>query len=311
MLKNLSRVRRIAPTAGGRQVLTYGLPNRPWQDLYHVFMTVSWPKLFASFAGFFTLFNLAFAAAYQLQPGDVANLNPGGYWGRFFFSVETLATVGYGDMHPQTMYAHVVASIEIFTGMMSLALITGMMFARFSRPTARILFARHAVIRQFDGRQTLMLRAANERQNVIMEATAQLRLIRDEQTAEGYRIRRIYDLPLRRSEQPVFLFGWSLMHVIDEASPLAGGDFDSMKAAGAFLLLTIGGIDETTGQTLMSRHEYHASSLRWNHTFADIFTTGDDGVDRFDYTKFHDVEPVAATETATTTVTAPEQARRA
>ncbi|MDE2447630.1 MAG: Inward rectifier potassium channel, partial [Gammaproteobacteria bacterium] len=186
----------------------------------------------------------------------------------------------------------------------SLALITGMMFARFSRPTARILFARHAVIRQFDGRQTLMLRAANERQNVIMEATAQLRLIRDEQTSEGYRIRRIYDLPLRRSEQPVFLFGWSLMHVIDEASPLAGGDFDSMKAAGAFLLLTIGGIDETTGQTLMSRHEYHASSLRWNHTFADIFTTGDDGVDRFDYTKFHDVEPLAATETETATTTA-------
>ncbi|MGH8269007.1 MAG: ion channel, partial [Steroidobacteraceae bacterium] len=198
MLDKRSMMRRAPP--GGRQVITYGLPMRPWQDLYHLFMTMSWPRLFASFAGFFALFNLAFAAAYQMQAGDVANLNPGGYWGRFFFSVETLATVGYGDMHPQTVYAHVIASIEIFTGMMSLALITGMMFARFSRPTARILFARHAVIRQFDGVRTLMLRAANERQNVIMEATAQLRLIRDEQTAEGYRIRRIFDLPLRRSE---------------------------------------------------------------------------------------------------------------
>lgn len=287
------RPRRVAP-AGGRPVLTFGLPRRPWQDLYHVFMTISWPKLFASYAGFFALFNLMFAALYQLQPADVANLNPHGYWGRFFFSVETLATVGYGDMHPQTVYAHVIASVEIFTGMMSLALITGMMFARFSRPTARILFARHAVIRQFDGKETLMLRAANERQNVIMEATAQLRLIRDEQTAEGYRIRRIYDLPLRRSEQPVFLYGWSLMHVIDEASPLAGASFESLKTTKSFLLLTIGGIDETTGQTLMSRHEYHASSLRWNHTFADIFTTGEDGIDRFDYTKFHDVEPLGS-----------------
>ena len=275
-------------------MLTYGLPRRLWQDLYHVFMTISWPRLFASYAGFFVFFNLLFAALYQAQAADVANLNPHGYWGRFFFSVETLATVGYGDMHPQTVYAHVIASIEIFTGMMSLALITGMMFARFSRPTARILFARHAVIRPFDGRQTLMLRAANERQNVIMEATAQLRLIRDEQTAEGYRIRRIYDLPLRRSEQPVFLYGWSLMHVIDEASPLAGASFESLKTTKAFLLLTIGGIDETTGQTLMSRHEYHASSLRWNHTFADIFTTGEDGIDRFDYTKFHDVEPLGS-----------------
>lgn len=289
-------MRRATPS-GGRQVITYGLPMRPWQDLYHLFMTLSWPKLFASYAGFFALFNLAFAAAYQLQAGDVANLNPGGYWGRFFFSVETLATVGYGDMHPQTVYAHIIASIEIFTGMMSLALITGMMFARFSRPTARILFARHAVIRQFDGLPTLMLRAANERQNVIMEATAQLRLIQDEQTAEDYRIRRIYDLPLRRSEQPVFLYGWSLMHVIDESSPLAGASFESLKATKAFLLLTIGGIDETTGQTLMSRQEYHPSNLRWDHTFADIFTSGEDGIDRFDYSKFHDVEPLESAAT--------------
>jgi inward rectifier potassium channel len=183
--------------------------------------------------------------------------------------------------------------VEIFTGLMSLALITGMMFARFSRPTARILFARNAVIRPFDGRQTLMLRAANARQNVIMEATAQLRFIRDEKTTEGYRIRRIYDLPLRRSEQPVFLYGWSLMHVIDEASPMAGATSESFETTQGFLLLTIGGIDETTGQTLMSRYEYHAASLRWNHSFADIFTAGEDGIDRFDYSKFHDVEPLA------------------
>lgn len=279
-------------TLNGRQVLTQGLPRRTWHDLYHLFMTMSWPRLFLSYAGFFVLFNVLFAAAYQLQAGDIANLNPAGYWGRFFFSVETLATVGYGDMHPQTVYAHVIASIEIFTGMMSLALITGMMFARFSRPNARILFARHAVIRQFDGRPTLMLRAANERQNVIMEASAQLRFIRDEQTAEGYRIRRIYDLPLRRSEQPVFLFGWSLMHVLDEASPFSGATLESLQATRAFLLLTIGGIDENTGQMLMSRHEYHASAIRWNHTFADIFISGEDGIDRFDYSRFHDVEPL-------------------
>jgi inward rectifier potassium channel len=290
MIRHPYTRRRIFP--GGRQIETLGLPHRPWQDLYHLFMTLSWPRLFASYAGFFALFNLAFAAVYQLQPASIANLSPAGYWGRFFFSVETLATVGYGDMHPQTVYAHLVASVEIFTGLMSLALITGMMFARFSRPTARILFARLGVVRPFDGKQTLMLRAANERQNVIMEATAQLRLIRDEQTSEGYRFRRIYDLPLRRSEQPVFLYGWSLLHVIDESSPLAGATAESLQAAKAFVLLTIGGIDETTGQMLMSRQEYHPSSLRWNHGFVDVFTTGEDGIDRFDYTRFHDVEPL-------------------
>jgi inward rectifier potassium channel len=276
----------------GRVVLTYGLPVRPWQDLYHLFMTMRWPTLFASYAGFFVLFNLIFASLYALGHAGVANLNPPDYWGLFFFSVETLATVGYGDMHPRTPYAHVVASVEVFTGMMSLALITGMMFARFSRPTARILFAKHAVIRDFDGQRTLMMRAANERQNVIMEATAQLRLLRDEKTAEGYRIRRIYDLPLRRNEQPVFLFGWSLLHVIDEASPLAGATAESLAASRDLLLLTIGGTDETTGQMMMARHEYPVSAVRWNHSFADVFTTGEDGIDRFDYTRFHDVEPL-------------------
>jgi inward rectifier potassium channel len=290
VLKTRPLTRRLATS--GRLVLTYGLPRRPWQDLYHLFMTMSWPRLFVSYAGFFALFNLIFAAVYQLQPGDVANLNPPGYWGRFFFSVETLATVGYGDMHPQTFYAHLIASTEIFTGLMSLALITGMMFARFSRPTARILFARHAVVRQFDGRPTLMLRAANERQNVIMEAGAQLRLIRDEFSVEGSRMRRIYDLPLRRSEQPMFIFGWTLMHVIDEASPLFGATAESFAAAKGFLLLTIGGTDETTGQMLMARQEYLPASIHWNHAFVDIFTSGEDGVDRFDYSKFHDVQPL-------------------
>jgi len=289
MLKTPSLIHRFP---GGRQVITFGLPRRRWHDLYHLLMTMSWPRLFASYGGFFALFNLIFAAAYQLQPNDVANLNPPGYWGRFFFSVETLATVGYGDMHPQTVYAHLIASMEIFTGLMSVALITGMMFARFSRPTARILFARHAVIRQFDGRLTLMLRAANERQNVIMEASAQLRLVRDERSAEGTPMRRIYDLPLRRSEQPMFIFGWSLMHVIDDASPLATATAESLQAARGYLLLTIAGTDETTGQLLMSRQEYGPSAIYWNHAFVDIFMTGADGIDRFDYTKFHDVEPV-------------------
>jgi inward rectifier potassium channel len=282
--------RQISPS--GHRFIVRGLPSRPWQDLYHHFMTISWPRLFASYAGFFILFNLLFAGLYGLQSGAIANLNPPGYWGLYFFSVETLATVGYGDMHPQTFYAHAVASVEIFTGVMSLALITGMMFARFSRPRARILFARYVVIRPIDGRETLMLRAANARESIIMEAAAQLRLIRDEHTTEGYAIRRIYDLPLRRSAQPAFLFGWNLLHVIDEASPLKGATVESLEATQAYLLLTIAGTDETTGQTLMARQEYSASALRWNHTFADVFTAGKDGVDCFDYTKFDVVEPL-------------------
>ena len=276
-----------------REFVTYGLPHRVWQDLYHQFMTVGWPTVFVAFAGFFGAVNLLFGAVYSLQPGDIANLNPRGFWGTFFFSIETFATVGYGDMYPRTPFAHSIAAIENFIGLTTLALITGMMFARFSRPTARFLFARTAVVRPIDGQMTLMLRCANARQNIIMEAGAQLRLIRQETTAEGYSIRRIHDLPLRRSQHPIFLFGWNLLHVVDEASPLFGASSQSLEAAGGFLLLTISGTDETTGQTVMARARYPGAAIHWNHSFVDILHTGADGVDYFDYTKFHDTEPLA------------------
>jgi inward rectifier potassium channel len=281
-------------TLGGRPIITQGLPRRIWQDLYHLFMTASWPALFGTFAGFFVVLNLSFAALYSLQPAGVANLNPPGYWGRFFFSVETLATVGYGDMHPQLLFTHIVAAVEIFVGMMSVGLTAGMMFARFSRPFARFMFANHIVIRPVDGVQTLMLRAANARQNVILEAQAQLRLIRQEVTIEGFPIRRIYDLPLRRSQHPIFIFGWTLLHVIDAASPMYAQTEQSLIQSQASLLLTISGTDQTTGQTLMARRQYPVSSLRWDHSFVDILSVGADGVDRFDYTKFHEIQPLSS-----------------
>jgi inward rectifier potassium channel len=283
---------RVIGSASGRRFITHGMQRRFVHDLFHLFMTVGWPTVFGTFAAFFFIFNLLFAAAYSLQAGDIANLNPPGYWGRFFFSVETFATVGYGDMHPQTPFAHIVAAVEIFIGLMSLALITGMMFARFSKPTARFVFARYAVVRPMNGKPTLMLRAANARQNIVMEASARLRLLRDEVTPEGFRIRRIQDLPLIRHRHPVFLFGWTLLHVIDEASPLAGETGQSLSIARAYLLLTVIGADETTGQSLMARQEYPAASIRWNHRYVDILSTDADGVDHFDYSRFQDVEPL-------------------
>jgi inward rectifier potassium channel len=254
-------------------------------------MTVSWPTVFAAFATFFLLFNLAFAGIYALAPQDIANLNPPNYWGLFFFSVETFATVGYGDMHPQTPFAHVIAAIEIFIGLISLSLLTGMMFARFSRPRARFLFANYAVIRPMDGKITLMLRAANARQNIVMEAQASLRLLRDETSIEGVHFRRIYDLKLSRQQHPIFLFGWTIMHVIDESSPLNTESAESLATSHAYLLMTISGTDETTGQTLMARQNYTSGAIRWNHGFADILTSTD-GIDHFDYTRFHEVEPL-------------------
>lgn len=281
-------LRRIK--VGQREVLTQGIPPAVFQDLFHYFMTVTWPQVFGTIAAFFLIFDLLFGCLYFVVPGCVANLNPPGFFGAFFFSVETLATVGYGEMHPETLYGHVVAMIEIFVGLMMLALITGLMFARFSRPRARFLFAKYAVVRPIDGRVTLMFRAANARQNVVQEATAQLRMLRDEVTEEGFRIRRITDLSLVRSQHPVFALGWTLMHVIDGTSPLRTETAESLLASATTFILSVSGTDETTGQMLMARSEYPSTAIRWNEAFRDVLELTADGTLTIDYGKFDEVE---------------------
>jgi inward rectifier potassium channel len=279
---------------GLRDVISQGIRREVIQDLFYYCMMVSWPRLFATIVAFFLVFDVLFGCLFHLMPDCIANLNPPGFLGDFFFSVETLATVGYGDMHPQTLYGHTVAMIEIFTGLLMLALITGLMFARFSRPRARFLFARLAVVRPIDGKLTLMFRAANERLNVVQDASAQLRMLRDGVTAEGYWIRRIVDLPLVRSQHPVFSLGWNIMHVIDAASPLEHETAKTLADSHAVFILSLSGTDETTGQVLIARAEYAAAAIRWNSTFRDILDSSEEAL-HIDYSKFHDVEPLAET----------------
>ena len=292
----MSAPKPIAPRRiklGQREIFTEGLSREVWHDLFHHFMTVSWPRLFATLASFFLVFDILFGFLYYLVPGCIANLNPPGFAGAFFFSVETLATVGYGEMHPQTLYGHSVAMVEIFVGLMSLALITGIMFARFSRPRARFLFTKNLVVRPIDGKLTLLIRAANQRQNVVQDASAQLRMLRDEVTAEGFRIRRVLDLPLVRSQHPMFFLGWTVMHLIDHASPLKAETAESLRKSRTTFVLSISGTDETTGQVLMARAEYSSDDIRWNATFSDILEEADDGTLHLDYGKFNDVESLA------------------
>ncbi len=276
-------------------IIAHGLPLRVWQDFYHRALVMNWPVFFASLAGLFLLLNTAFASLYMLGHAAIANQFPQGFAGAFFFSVETLATVGYGDMHPQTLYGHLVATLEIFVGMSSIALATGLIFARFSRPRAQIIFARYAVVRPVEGRTTLMVRAANARQNVLVEARARLRMMRVETTSEGFTIRRIRDLPLVRDQHPVFLFSWSLMHVIDESSPLFGETAQTLAEQDAELLITIEGSDENTSQTMQARFAWHSDDIRWQHRYVDVIREVD-GVSHVDYMYFDDVVPLESHE---------------
>ena len=276
-----------------RVVIAHGMPTPFWQDLYHRALVVRWPTFFVSLALLFVLLNTTFAALYMLGRAPIANQFPAGFGGAFFFSVETLATVGYGDMHPQTVYAHWIATLEIFVGMSGIALATGLIFARFSRPHAKIMFARYAVVRPLDGRMTLMVRSANARQNVIAEARAKLRIMRLETSVEGYTLRKLYDLTLVRDQHPVFKLGWILMHIIDESSPLFGETAETLKGSDTSLLLTLEGVDESTSQTMQARHMWSCDQIFWQHRFVDIMSE-QDGVSHIDYSHFDEIVPLDA-----------------
>jgi inward rectifier potassium channel len=277
---------------GDRNVVTYGLRTHFWQDIYYYAMTSSWPVFFATIGVLFISLNLLFATFYMLGDKAIGNLFPNNFLGAFFFSVETLATVGYGDMHPQTVYGHLVATAEIFIGMSGLALITGVMFARFSRPRSSIVFAAHPVSHMAGGRRILMIRLANARMNIISEASAKLRLIRNENSAADGIFRKIYDLRLEREQHPMFVLGWSLIHVIDENSPLFGATAISLQQMNAALILSIEGVDETTNQTQRARQYYPCELIRWNHRYVDIFATDKQHIQHIHYAKFHDSEEV-------------------
>ena len=286
----MAKVRkRILRRIGPRDIETRGLAPGFWTDLYHRSMTVYWPVFFGTAALIFVVLNAAFAILYSLGDNPVANVPRHGFLDLFYFSIETLATVGYGDMHPRSDYGHLVATVEIFTGMCFLAVMTGLVFARFSRPRARFVFARHPVVTTHQGEPTLMIRVANARHNTISQATARLWLFRLEITKEDEQFRRYYELKLERREHPMFWLSWTLFHVIDKASAFYGMTPDELTACEGVLIVNVDGVDDNSAQRLYARHIYARQDIRWRHRYRDITSYSDDGRLILDYAKFHDV----------------------
>lgn len=273
---------------GGREVIAEGLRLRFWADISHRCMTASWPAFIGGAALVFVAFNGIFALLYWIGDQPVANVPGGAYIDFLYFSIETLSTAGYGDMHPQTHYGHLIAAVELFTGIFSMSLMTGLIFARFARPNARLLFADHPVISSHGGRPTLMVRFANERHNIIGNATAKLWLLRNEISPEGQPFRRFYELPLMRNEHPALALSWTLFHVVDEESPLYRLDAGDLEAAGVSLVVVVSGYDVVAAQTVHARKSYDHSDIRFGHRYADIIDTSEDGRIRIDYGRFHE-----------------------
>jgi inward rectifier potassium channel len=267
-------------------------------DLYHAMLRASWPMLFLMFGLSFIVFNLAFAFIFTFDEAGIfwgrQPIDGGLFWRSFIFSVDTMTTVGYGNMAPISPFSNVVSSIELALAMLFFALVTGMAFARFSRPTARLLFSKVAVIAPFEGVPTLMLRCANQRHNMIFEANATMSLIVDEMTQSGA-MRRFHDLKLVRQSTPVFALTWTIMHPIDADSPLRPWLDEQGAPKGSDILIVVSGTDDRTGHTMYGRYAFGAGDLRWNMRFADILGQTEDGQRTIDYRCFNDVVPLPAT----------------
>ncbi|MGL4766980.1 MAG: ion channel [Formosimonas sp.] len=275
----------------GRDAIALGASRNLFADFYHGCMTVSWPVFMASALLVFLVVNFIFAGLFALQTGSVGNLPDGKPWHVIYFSIETLATVGYGDMHPETDYAHVVASCETFVGLLFSAVLTGLIFARFARPRVRILASDAIVLGQHDGQPTLMLRVANERLNTISDATARLWLLHDEVTAEGQKFRRVEELNLVRNNQPLFILTWMIFHHLDERSPLYGLTAEDYVARNIGFVLMIVGNDESITQEIRSRHLYTHEQVLRGHQFVDVLRTNAAGVLEINYEYFNQTVP--------------------
>ncbi len=287
----LSRV-RIEKRDGRLTIVGLGAWHSYWRDPYHLLLTIPWSMFLALTTSGYLVANALFALVYLAGGNCIVNARPGSFSDAFFFSVQTMASIGYGAMYPRTFYANVVVTFEALIGLLGVAVGTGLAFARFSRPTARVLFTRVAVIAPHDGMPTLMFRAANQRRNQILEAQLRVRLVRDEITREGQFMRRFHDLQLLRSQNPVFSLSWTAMHPIDENSPLYGATAEMLTESETTLVISLVGIDETVAQTIYARHTYVAREILWNKRFVDIVSRTGDGARSIDYTHFHDVMPV-------------------
>lgn len=260
-------------------------------DLYHRAVRMRLSAFLAMLAGGFLAINALFGLLYMLGTDTIAGATPGSFADHFFFSVQTLATIGYGAMSPHTLYGHLLVTVEAMIGVIAIGIVAALAFARFSLPRARVSFSDVAVISNFEGVPTLMLRASNERHNSILAARAQVSLLRQEQTREGINIRRFYDLPLARSETQIFSLSWLIMHPITASSPLYEITEERLQADEFALLISISGIDENLSQTLHSRHSYFNTDVRLNYRFRDMLEVLETGERRLDLRRISDIEP--------------------
>jgi len=263
------------------KVNVHGTRNRqnPFADLYHFFFSLTWPKFFIYIASIYFLTNIFFGILYFICGVDVVGDGHSTGLDRLrhciFLSIENMSSVDYSRAGPAGIGPDILMTIQAFLGLLTLAVITGLFYARFSRATARIIFSNKAIIAKHNGKLCFSLRIANERLNQIAEAHMSLHLTVNEVSLEGEHSRKFYDLKLEREHTPLFALSWTVRHYIDEHSPLYGMDEKKMREDQMGILASLTGIDETFSQPIIARHAYSMDDIVYNKRFKDIIELHD------------------------------------
>jgi inward rectifier potassium channel len=294
-----SRTRqRLLNRDGTFNIIRAGLGPLEALAPYHAMLAISWSTFFGVVAAVYLVLNVLFAILFVLSGPD-ALAGPGSHMlgGRFsqafFFSVQTFATIGYGQIGPNGFVSNALVTIEALVGLMYQALATGLLFARFARPTASILFSRRAIIAPYAGGRSLQFRIANRRRNQIIELEAQVMFTHMQTDHAGRPVRRYHLLPLERNKVVFFPLSWTIVHPIDEHSPLVSRTLDDLQREEAEILVLLSGVDETFEQTVHARSSYRADEIVWDARFLPMFVEDDvRGITGVDLERLHDVEAV-------------------
>lgn len=275
-----------------RQAVRIGLRLSPLTDLYYHLMRGSWLMLTVVLGSAYLVTNLVFALLYMTQAEGIGSSSEGGFMDAFAFSVQTLSTIGYGALAPRTGMAHTLVTVESMAGLIGTAIATGLVFTKFAQPKAKVLFSSTMVVQRRNGKPVVAFRVGNARGNEIIEASLRISALVPEVTLEGEHMRRLVDLQLIRATTPMFAMTWTVIHEIDEASPLHGHDQASLQADAIRFIVSFTGIDATFSQTVHARHIYDFHDVKWGHRFVDIVDNTEDGRLRIDYQRFHDTVPI-------------------
>ncbi len=279
---------------GRRSISGTGLARSRFGDIFHLCMSMSWPRLLACYGLLFVAVNVLFATLFALDAQAVIGQHPAGWLDLLFFSVEVFGTVSFGGFQPHSAYGHALASAEILLGIASYAFMTGLTFARFTRPKAELLFARHPIIALHEGKLTLIIRVANTRHNYLSDVTVKFWVLANEMEGGKQVGRRSHRGTLARDNNPLLILSWLIYHVIDEDSLLYGMTADDMIARDVSLAYIVSGYDENFAQQVHARHLYYLDDFRWHHAYVDTVYETSPGTVEVDFSKFHDTCPLDA-----------------